>query len=92
MVLLYPTPTVFSKHVLVPFNENGARLGAALERDAALQTWPTNTVSARVATPRARRSGQQHGIHTPARLVDVIDPPSYDWLEKMITGIEQSFK
>jgi hypothetical protein len=28
----------------------------------------------------------------PAVLVDVIDPPSHEWLERMITGIEARFK
>jgi hypothetical protein len=34
----------------------------------------------------------KHGIHTPQTIVDVVDPPSYEWLERMITAIEQKFK
>ena len=37
MVILYPIPTVFSKHVLVPFNEKGMRLGQLLEHDPELR-------------------------------------------------------
>src|SRR5262249_3052641 len=38
MVLIYPVPTVYSKHVLVPYNERGDRLGKALVEDPELQS------------------------------------------------------
>ena len=37
MVLMYPQPTVYTKHVLVPFTENGDRLGETLTTDPELQ-------------------------------------------------------
>jgi hypothetical protein len=91
MVMMYPVPTVFSKHVLVPFNDKGRRLGEALEHDPQLQA---------LAHEHGFRTGgeikgpdvwEQRGIHTPTTVVDVVDPPSHEWLEKMITGIEQKF-
>lgn len=91
MVMLYPTPTVFSKHVLVPFNEKGRRLGEALERDAQLQELAHEYGFRTGGNARGPELWEKHGIHTPATVVDVIDPPSNEWLEKMIAGIEQKF-
>jgi hypothetical protein len=91
MVMLYPTPTVFSKHVLVPFNEKGRRLGEALERDPELQELAHQYGLRTGGNTRGPELWEKHGIHTPATLVDVIEPPSNEWLEKLITGIEQKF-
>jgi hypothetical protein len=91
MVMLYPTPTVFSKHVLVPFNENGKRLGVALERDPALQELAHEHGFRTGGNVKGPEVWEKHGIHTPATVVDVIDPPTQEWLEKMITAIEQKF-
>jgi hypothetical protein len=91
MVMLYPTPTVFSKHVLVPFNAKGRRLGEALERDPELQELAHQYGFRTGGNTRGPELWEKHGIHTPATVVDVIDPPSNEWLEKMITGIEQKF-
>jgi hypothetical protein len=33
----------------------------------------------------------ERGIHTPRTIVDVVDPPSYEWLEMMITPIGQKY-
>jgi hypothetical protein len=91
MVMLYPTPTVFSKHVLVPFNEKGRRLGEALERDPQLQELAHEYGFRTGGNTKGPELWEKHGIHTPPTVVDVIDPPSDEWLEKMITGIEQKF-
>src|SRR5262249_43925471 len=37
MVLMYPTPTVLSKHTLVPLKSNGDRVGRLLQSDPDLQ-------------------------------------------------------
>jgi len=91
MVMLYPTPTVFSKHVLVPFNDKGRRLGEALEHDPGLQELAHEYGFRTGGNTRGPELWEKHGIHTPPTVVDVIDPPSNEWLEKMITGIEQKF-
>jgi hypothetical protein len=92
MVILYPIPTVFSKHVLVPFNEKGMRLGEMLERDSELQSLAHQYGFRTGGNVRGPEVWAQHGIHTPETIVDVVDPPSYEWLEKMITAIERKFK
>ena len=92
MVMLYPVPTVYSKHVLVPFNDKGKRLGEALERDAELQSLAHQYGFRAGGETKGPEMWAQHGIHTPAVVVDVIDPPSHEWLEKMIVAIEQKFQ
>jgi Bacterial extracellular solute-binding protein len=92
MVVLYPIPTVFSKHVLIPFNEKGKRLGALLERDPELQSLAHQYGFRTGGSVKGPELWSQHGIHTPSTIVDVVDPPSYEWLEKMITAIEQKFQ
>jgi hypothetical protein len=92
MVLLYPQPTIFTKHVLVPFNENGAKLGRLLADDPALQKLATEYGY------RTANVGQFHdflkseGIEAPETLVDVIDPPSFEILERMIQAIEAKYQ
>jgi len=91
MVMLYPVPTVFSKHVLVPFNEKGRRLGDALEHDPELQDLAHQFGFRTGGNTKGPEVWEKQGIHTPSTVVDVIDPPSHEWLEKMIRGIEQKF-
>jgi hypothetical protein len=91
MVMMYPVPTVFSKHVLVPFNEKGRRLGAVLERDPQLQDLAHQYGFRTGGNTKGPEVWEKQGIHTPPVVVDVIDPPTHEWLEKMITAIEQQF-
>ncbi len=92
MVLLYPKPTVYSKHVLVPYTAAGARLGAALENDPALRELEHEFGYRTGGDTKGPEMWAQRGVKVPAELVDVIDPPSYEWLERMIAGIEARFK
>jgi hypothetical protein len=91
MVLLYPRPTIFSKHVLVALDAKGAKLGALLESDPGLQA---------LALEYGYRTGAQGAfaqrVHdkllpVPVTLADVIDPPSFEVLERMIVDIEKKY-
>ncbi len=92
MVLMYPKPTVFSKHVLVPYTPAGARVGEALENDPALRTLANEYGFRTGGATRGPETWAQRGIAVPEVLVDVIDPPSHEWLERMIEAIETRFK
>ena len=92
MVLLYPKPTVFSKHVLVPYTPAGVRLGEALETDPKLHALAHEYGFRTGGDEKGPTLWVQRGIHVPETLVDVIDPPSYEWLERMIQSIEARFK
>ncbi|MDO5691770.1 MAG: substrate-binding domain-containing protein [Pseudomonadota bacterium] len=92
MVMLYPRPTIYSKHVVVPYTPAGERVGRLLESDPELREL--------VHAYGFRTGGDRHGpetwaakgVQVPPQLVDVIDPPSQEWLERMIEEIEGRFK
>jgi hypothetical protein len=90
MVLLYPRPTLYSKHVFVPFSENGERLGQLLASDPELQKMAVRhgyrTAHAQYFTDFLK----EKNLEAPETLIDVIDPPSYEILERMIQAIESS--
>lgn len=92
MVILYPAPTVFAKQVLVPFNEAGARLGRALESDPALRELAQQYGYRTGGELKGPERWAKAGIEVPEQLVDVIEPPSHEWLEAMIQAIEAKFK
>ena len=92
MVLLYPRPTVYSKHVLVPYTPAGARLGVALENDPALRELAHEYGYRTGGETKGPESWAKRGVKAPEVVVDVIDPPSFEWLERMIVGIEARFK
>jgi hypothetical protein len=81
MVLLYPEPTLFSKHILIPLTANGETLAAALEQDETLQQ-----IAQRYGFRTAHSAANSRTAALPS-LVNVIDEPSYDILEAMINRI-----
>lgn len=91
MVLLYPEPTIFTEHVLIPITEQGEALGEALENDPELQ---------KLAIEYGLRNGnltyfqeftEQKAIELPDNIVNVIEPPDYEVIEGMIQLIEQQY-
>lgn len=87
MVLLYPQPTIFTKHVLVPLTDAGDRVGEALERDPELQRLAAEYGFRGAAPEHFTEFLKQKKLTAPASLDDVIDPPSFKTLERMINGI-----
>lgn len=92
MVVLYPRPTVYSKHVLVPYTPAGARLGQALETDPTLRELAHDYGFRTGGDVKGPEAWAKAGVKAPDVLVDVIDPPSHEWLERLIQGIEARFK
>jgi hypothetical protein len=92
MVLMYPSPTIYSKHTIVPLTPVGDRAGRLLMTDPNLQRlavkygFRTNDTSAFNKFVSARK------IVLPPTLFNVIEPPSYETLESMISTIEQHMK
>lgn len=91
MVLMYPQPSLFTKHILIGLTEGGNRLGEALENDPELQ---------RLAVQHGLRSTNvsyfkefvgTHSIPVADNLVDIIEPPSYEIIEAMIGEIERNY-
>jgi hypothetical protein len=92
MVLLYPQPTLYTKHILVPFTDNGRRLGEVLASDPELQKMAAQ-YGYRTSSPTYFTDFLKAAkLQAPTTLVDVIDPPSYEIMERMILAIEKKFQ
>lgn len=79
-VLIYPRPTVYSRHTLIPLTPAGRAVGQALRDD-----------------PELVRLAQEHGFRPEkpagqraakrARPVDVVESPSFEVLETMLSAL-----
>ncbi len=91
MVLLYPKPTLFTKHILVPFTEKGEKVGLLMEQDEVLQKIAAEYGYRINNTTFIKNLWQEKNIKLPETIIDVVDPPSYEALEKMIVEIEKLY-
>ena len=91
MVLLYPRPTIFTKHVFVALSAKGAKLGALLESDPGLQALALEYGYRTAGQDAFVKRVADKKLPVPTTLVDVIDPPSFEVLERMIVDIEKKY-
>jgi hypothetical protein len=89
MRLMYPNPTIFTKHILVPLSENGRKFGELIATDPNIQ---------RIAAKHGYRSNDpaafagvvsQYSLPIKDNIVNVVDSPSFEMLENMIQSIEK---
>jgi hypothetical protein len=92
MVLMYPTPTIYSKHTIVPLTPAGDRAGRLLMTDPDLQRLAIKYGFRTSDTTAFNKFVSTHKIVLPQTLFNVIEPPSYESLESMISAIEQHMK
>jgi hypothetical protein len=85
--MIYPTPTVFSKHTLVPLNTKGDAIGKLLVSDPKLQSLAVKYGFRTSDSAAFNKYLTDRGVTPPSPPVNVIDPPTYDNLEALITGI-----
>lgn len=87
MILMYPSPTAFSKHTVVPLTDIGDAVGQLLQNDPKLAELAAvhgfRPANGQVFT----KTLTAHKLSVPPTPVDVIDPPSFETLESMITEI-----
>lgn len=104
MVLIYPEPTIYTKHYIIALNEDATLLGKLLNNDPELQSDPHLQ---RVAEELQRLEIEHgfrndnvtyfdeftsnHNLTVARNLVEVIDPPNYEVVEGMIQRIEQVY-
>jgi hypothetical protein len=90
MVLLYPRPTIFTKHVMVALSDKGVRFLEAMADPAAQRIASEYGYRGEGAAglEAIRGSAKQKG-HVLPDLVDLVDAPSYELLEHMIGVIER---
>jgi hypothetical protein len=92
MVLMYPTPTVLSKHTFVPITQNGDKLGQALLSDPQLEQLEVD-YGFRTSHPQAFATFvKTNNVKVLPTVVDAVDPPSYEVLEYMIKHIERAYQ
>ena len=91
-VLVYPTPTVYSKHTLVPLNSKGDAIGRLLTTDPALQHLAVQYGFRINDATYSHSFAAAHHIPDLPVLTNVIDPPTFDILEYMINGIDSLYK
>ena len=91
MVLMYPTPTVVTKHTLVPLTPAGDRVGQLLTTDRDLKRLAAKYGFRTADVGSVDRLLAEKGIQAPPSLVDVVEPPTYDVLERLVKGIEARY-
>jgi hypothetical protein len=89
MVLMYPSPGLLSKHTLVPLNQKGDQVGRLLQSDSQLQTLEIKYGFRTGNAGQFKTFATGHGVALPDSLNNVIDPPTYEVLEYMISMIEK---
>ncbi|GAA0398432.1 hypothetical protein GCM10009530_57650 [Microbispora corallina] len=91
MRLIYPSPTVLSKHTLVPFTDKAAEVGRLLQEDPAFARLEAK-YGFRTSDPRVFAGlVASSKAPIPAGLVDVVEPPTYEHLERLISTIQQRY-
>lgn len=91
-VLLYPSPTVFSKHTLVGLSPVGKRVGELLDTDPELRHLAIEYGFRNGDRAYLQQFWGQHGIDLPQDVIDVVDPPNYELMERMIDGIAERMR
>jgi hypothetical protein len=92
MVLIYPQPTIFSKHVLIPLTPGGEKLGELLTTDPDLQRLAIDYGFRNNDAAYFQQFVSENNLSVPPDLVNVIEPPSYEIIERMIQAIEQKYE
>ncbi|CUU59917.1 hypothetical protein Ga0074812_13341 [Parafrankia irregularis] len=87
MVLMYPSPTAYSKHTLVGLSAGGQALGDLLTGNATLLKLAAHHGFRTDDRSYVSAFARENRIPEPPELVDVVDPPTYELMEKMITDI-----
>ncbi len=88
MVLLYPVPTILSKHTLVALSDNGARFAQAMTSNPKIGSIAQRYGFRNQDSTELFAAVEAKKLVIPHTVVDVIDPPSYDILEKLIDRID----
>jgi hypothetical protein len=91
MVLMYPNPTIFSKHTFVGLTPDGIRLGDFLANDPEMRSLATQFGFRTTDTAAFAAFVAEHKLPVPGSIIDVIDPPTYEALEAMIVRLEAQY-
>ncbi|MGW5750715.1 three-helix bundle dimerization domain-containing protein [Nocardia rhamnosiphila] len=91
-VLLYPSPTVLSRHTVVPLTPEGEEIGALLHNDAELQSLAAEHGFRTGDVARFDEVVAEHDVPVSPDLVDIVDVPAYETLEHLIDGVAAAYR
>ncbi|MET8795194.1 hypothetical protein ABZV91_01820 [Nocardia sp. NPDC004568] len=91
-VLLYPSPTVLSRHTVVPLTPEGEEIGALLHNDAELQSLAAEHGFRTGDVARFDEVVTEHDVPVSPDLVDIVDIPAYETLEHLIDGVAAAYR
>jgi len=91
MVLMYPDPTIYSKHTYVGLTPDGIRLGDFLANDPEMRALATQYGFRTTDTAAFAAFVAEHQLSVPSSLINIIDPPTYETLEAMIKRLEAAY-
>ena len=92
MVLLYPQPTILSKHTIVALTDNGAKFAEEMISDPKVMAIAQRYGFRTQDSSQLFSAVEAKHLAVPHTIVDVIDPPSYDILEKLINQVDAGLK
>ena len=87
MVLMYPLPTIVNKVVFVSLNERAKALGELLASDEQLQGIAVEYGFRIADTERFVAAVKATGLAVEPRVVQVVDPPSFEIMGEMIDTV-----
>ncbi|QUQ65240.1 hypothetical protein [Kutzneria sp. CA-103260] len=91
MRLVYLSPTVYSKHTLVALKSPGDQIGQLLTTDPELASLAA-TFGFRTQDPKYFSDVvSQHKLPLPTSLVDTVDPPSFETLERLLDTVGKQY-
>ena len=89
MKLMYPTPTIFTKHVMVGMNEKALKLVDMFKDNAELKAVAAEYGFRFEGDSKIVEKATSVGVKIPEVMIDVVDSPSYDILDLMVKEVEQ---
>lgn len=92
MVLMYPKPTIFNKVVVVTMRDKAKPFAELLSNHPQLQAIATEYGFRTNNAMALSEAATKVGLAIKPRIVDVIDPPSYEIMAEMIEVITQEMK
>jgi hypothetical protein len=88
MTLIYPTPTIFTKHVMVVVKPVAQDLVDLFKNNNELKKVASEYGFRFDGENDIVKKAKEIGVNIPDTLVDVVDPPSYDVLDQLAQKVE----
>jgi hypothetical protein len=92
MVLMYPSPTVQSKHTLLSLTPEGEKLGQLLTTDPELQQLAAQHGFRTADADQFDKVVIRHNVQVDKEVMDVVDTPTYDTLEHLLDAVSRSYR